>query len=186
MREIGRPVRAQDRAAFEAVVATRTTGLRRTAYAICGDWHRSDDLAQEALVKLYLAWPLRDPGTADRWLRTTMVRTWIDQTRTPWWRHERSSERVPDVVVEPRPRSQADALVAVLQRLAPRQRACLVLRFVEDWSVERTAEALRCSPGTVKSQTSKALATIRAMPPDLLDGLADGVVDGTGTGKATP
>jgi RNA polymerase sigma-70 factor (sigma-E family) len=175
-------VRAQDRAAFEEIVATRSTALRRTAYAICGDWHRSDDLAQEALVKLYAAWPLRDPGTADSWLRTTMVRTWIDETRRPWWRYERSSELVPDVAAtQPRQQSQADVLVAVLQRLAPRQRACVVLRFVEDWSVERTAQALRCSPGTVKSQTSKALQTIRAMPADLIDGL----VDDSGTGTAT-
>ena len=166
-------MRAQDRAAFEDVVATRSTALRRTAYAVCGDWHRSDDLVQEALVKLYLAWPLRDPGSADGWLRTTMVRTWIDQTRRPWWRHERSSDRLPDVAAPPQV-SGADALVAVLQRLAPRQRACLVLRFVEDWSVEQTAQALRCSPGTVKSQTSKALETIRAMPADLLDGLGTG------------
>jgi RNA polymerase sigma-70 factor (sigma-E family) len=169
-------VRAQDRATFEQVVATRSTALRRTAYTVCGDWHRADDLAQEALVKLYLAWPLRDPEAADIWLRTTMVRTWIDQTRRPWWRHERSSGQVPDVATadsEP----EVGALMAVLQRLAPRQRACLVLRFVEDWSVERTAEALRCSPGTVKSQTAKALEAIRAMPAGLIDGL--------GTGTAT-
>lgn len=168
-------MRAQDRAAFEEVVATRSTALRRTAYAVCGDWHRSDDLAQEALVKLYLAWPSRDSETADVWLRTTMVRIRIDQTRRAWWRHERSSEEVPDVA-SAQPEPQVGALMAVLRRLAPRQRACLVLRFVEDWSVERTAEALRCSPGTVKSQTAKALETIRAMPAELIDGLGAGTV----------
>ncbi len=49
----------------------------------------------------------------------------------------------------------------------------LVLRHLEDLSVEETAEILGCRPGTVKSQSVKALRTLRTVLGDrLLDGTA--------------
>jgi RNA polymerase sigma factor (sigma-70 family) len=52
-------------------------------------------------------------------------------------------------------------MLAALARLGPRQRACVVLRYYEDLSIEQTAEILDCSPGTVKSQTARALDSLR-------------------------
>jgi DNA-directed RNA polymerase specialized sigma24 family protein len=52
-------------------------------------------------------------------------------------------------------------LERALAALAPRQRAVIVLRYYCDLSIEDTAAALRCSPGTVKSQTSHGLAALR-------------------------
>ena len=52
-------------------------------------------------------------------------------------------------------------LQAAMTALAPRQRAVLVLRYYCDLDVTQTAEALGCAPGTIKSQTAKALATLR-------------------------
>ena len=63
-------MRAADRTVFADVVAARLPALRRFALAVCGDWHRADDLVQDALVKLYVAWPLRDEGAVDDVLGT--------------------------------------------------------------------------------------------------------------------
>ncbi len=165
-------MKAAEEDAFAEFVAARSAALRRVALAVTGDWHRADDLVQDVFVKLYLAWPLRDVRAGDVWLRTTLVRAWIDETRRPWRRHERTTDAVPDTVVAvPAGDGDAAGVLAVLRLLPPRQRACLVLRFLEDWSVEQTAQALRCSTGTVKSQTSRALDTVRALPPVVLSGL---------------
>jgi RNA polymerase sigma-70 factor (sigma-E family) len=164
-------VKQEQEEAFADFVATRSAAVRRLALAVTGDWHRADDLAQDVFVKLYLAWPLREPAAGDVWLRTTLVRSWIDETRRPWRRHERTAEAVPETAAPAPPSSEAAVVIDVLRRLPPRQRACLVLRFLEDWSVEQTAQALSCSTGTVKSQTSRALDTIRAMPPVVLSAL---------------
>jgi RNA polymerase sigma factor (sigma-70 family) len=70
------------------------------------------------------------------------------------------------------PEDQIDlrfAVIAALRRLAPRQRAVLVLRFYEDLSEGQVAEALSCSVGTVKSQTHDALRRLRSLAPELAE-----------------
>jgi RNA polymerase sigma factor (sigma-70 family) len=57
--------------------------------------------------------------------------------------------------------AERDEVLAALQSLGPRQRACVVLRYYEDLSVEQTAEILGCSTGTVKSQAARGLDTLR-------------------------
>jgi RNA polymerase sigma factor (sigma-70 family) len=61
---------------------------------------------------------------------------------------------------------ERQAVVRALARLPTRQRQVIVLRFFEDLSVEQTAELLGFSAGTVKSYTSRALATLRALLAD--------------------
>ena len=74
-------------AAYVEYVAARQAHLRRIAYAVCGDWHRADDVLQTALTKLYLAWPrLRDDTSPDAYVRRIIVRTDIDERRRPWRR----------------------------------------------------------------------------------------------------
>jgi RNA polymerase sigma-70 factor (sigma-E family) len=160
--------------AFEEYFRERRDALRRTAYLLCGDWHRADDHTQAAFVALHRHWRrIRDHGALDAWMRRTLVRSVVDESRRPW-RRERSTADPDDPRSVP---AAADAvatrhvLVDGLRSVPPRQRAVLVLRFLEGLDVPATAAALGCSEGTVKSQTSAGLAALRAALGDALDDL---------------
>jgi RNA polymerase sigma-70 factor (sigma-E family) len=148
--------------AYVAYVVGRRRRLLATAYLLCGDWHRAEDLVQITLIKLYQAWPrVRRKASADAYVRTVLLRTSIDAKRRAWNR-ERTVERMPDL---PAPDAAGfedrDEIVTALGTLPGRQRATVVLRFWLDLSVEETAAELGVSRGTVKSQTAKALASLR-------------------------
>lgn len=155
-----------DEAAFEEFAIAAQARLRNTAYLMCGDWHHASDLVQETLVRLYVAWPrLERRGAELGYARRTMLNLVLDQRRrrssTEVPRaddgHRASGEDVAEAV------STRAALLATLDRLPPRQRACVVLRYFDDLSVAETASALGCSEGTVKSQTARALDALRSL-----------------------
>jgi len=149
------------RAYFEARVAV----IRRTAYLLCGDWHRAEDLAQTALAKLYVAWPrLNRNGQLDAYARKIVVRAAIDDSRRWFRRTETVMGAVPDIEASTGPR--VDDVVDVRRALAalpPGQRAAVILRYWEDLPIAETAELLGCSEGTVKSQAAKGLAALRQL-----------------------
>ena len=152
-----------DISAFSDLVATRSPALLRTAYLVVGDRQLAHDLLQEALVKTYVAWPrLRDVAKAEAYVRRTMVTTAISWRRRRSF-HERPVEVVPEVwEVDPSERlASHDDVWSQVCSLPPRQRAVLVLRFYEDLSYADIAAALGCSMGTVASQVSEALNTLR-------------------------
>jgi len=138
--------------------------LRRTAYLMCGDWERAADITQEALVRVYVAWPRLDQDHGLRaYARRVVTSVAIEQAR------KKSTHEVPTAHPTDRPVDDHTTVVAdrlllmtALAELPPRQRACVVLRFYEDLSVEAVAEALSCRTGTVKSQTARGLAALRA------------------------
>ena len=158
----------QDRErSFGEYVAERRTHLYRTAYLLCGDPHRAEDIVQAALTKLYVAWPRASRlDSVDAYVRRIVVNAHIDETRRPW-RRERPVEPDPGSALD-RPVDEAvtpedsDALWTALRGLAPGQRRVVVLRHYWGLSVDETAADLGISPGTVKSQTSDALAALRA------------------------
>jgi RNA polymerase sigma-70 factor (sigma-E family) len=149
-------------AAYVEFVATRRDHLRRVAYALCGDWHRADDLLQTALVKLYVAWPrVRRHGAEEAYVRTILVRVSIDEARRPW-RRERPTDTLPDLAADDvTSLEDRSALLDALQALPPQQRATVVLRHLEGLSVTETAKEMRISEGTVKSHTSRGLDALR-------------------------
>lgn len=148
---------------FREFVAARSGALLRTAYLLAGDWATAEDLLQTALTKTYLAWKrLGGIEAVEPYARRVLV-----NTATSWWRRRWHGERPTEVLPERAAPDQVDAqlerdaLWRHVQTLPVRQRAVLVLRFYEDLSEAQTAELLDISTGTVKSQTFRALGTLR-------------------------
>jgi RNA polymerase sigma-70 factor (sigma-E family) len=160
-------MREEGRESFETWARARQQTLVRWAYVVTGDFQRAEDLVQEALVRAAMRWDTLRDGNPDAWVRTVVFRDNVS-----WWRRHRR-ERLTDEPfggVAPSSGSE-DAMVlhAALGRLTRAQRAVLVLRFVADLSVADTAETLGVSEGTVKKQTSVALARLRETAPELHD-----------------
>lgn len=154
------------RAEFTDYVGARSAALLRTAYLLCSNWHRAEDIVQTSLVKLYVAWPrARAVQSLDAYARQIVVRTFLDERRRMWHREIPTAE-LPDDQAVPvgfeQPTEDRMVVMNALAEMPPRQRAVLVLRYFEDFTVEQAAEALGCSEGTVKSQTSRGLAALRA------------------------
>ncbi len=156
---------AIDRQRFDAMLDAHARGLLRTAFLLTGDAHLAEDLLQTALATTWTRWrSIRDPDQAHVYVRKVLA------TRcTAGWRRRGRAEvptrDLPDAAhagdaydgVDRR-----DEVGRALARLTPRQRAMVVLRYYEDLAEADVAAALNCSVGTVKSTTSRALATLRA------------------------
>jgi RNA polymerase sigma-70 factor (sigma-E family) len=158
---------------FTAYVAARAGALRRSAYLLCGDWHRAEDLVQSALTKVYLAWGrVSRADNVEGYVRTMLVRTYLDEQRRRWRQELPTGDAIDGDGPDQSDRTAARLdLVRALGTLPARQRAVVVLRCWEDLPIAEVARALDCSEGTVKSQTSRGLAALRAaMTPGLPEG----------------
>ena len=152
---------ATDVASYREYVTARLQPLRRTAYLLCGNWHTADDLVSVALTKLFRHWQrVSRMDSPDAYVRKVILNAWLDERRRPW-RRERPMDELPDRMVAEPDAAQRMALLQQLEGLPPRRRAVLVLRYFCDLSVDETAEVLGCTSGTVKSQTARALETLR-------------------------
>jgi RNA polymerase sigma-70 factor (sigma-E family) len=145
-------------------VTARIPALRRLAYHLAGDEHRADDVVQQTIVKLYLKWQRAATATdLDAYVRTMLVRTFVDERRLAWARVRLFSETPEPPPVEDDGIEARQVVRVALSRVPRRQRAVLVLRFIYDLPVDEVAAALGCSTGTVKSHTSRGLAALRRL-----------------------
>ncbi|MFI5930951.1 SigE family RNA polymerase sigma factor [Actinoplanes sp. NPDC051494] len=152
--------------AFAEYFAARSGAMRGTAYLLCGDWHRAEDLVQTAFTKLYRHWHrVARHEALDPYVRQVLIRTFIDDGRRGWWRRERTQEAPLERTAPAGSSDDRLMLIEALAAVPARQRAVLVLRYWEDMSVEETAAALGCTAGTVKSQASRGLDALRALVP---------------------
>ena len=152
---------------FVAYYAARAGNLRNTAYLLCGDWHLAEDLTQITFTKLYRAWRrIQRHEVLDQYARRVLLRAFLDERRRPWRREMATvpgSSTLDRIASDDAAPDERMLLDTALSRLSARHRAVLVLRFWDDLSVEQVADILRCSTGTVKSQTSRGLAALRAV-----------------------
>ena len=141
--------------------------LYRTAYLLVGDHGLAEDLVQTALARTYVAWPrIKDPNAATAYARTCVTNEALTWFRKRGWKNEVVGEPAIERAAEHQDPSTRPTVLAALRQLAPRQRAVIVLRYYADASVAETAQTLGCSTGTVKSQTSDALARLRDLLGD--------------------
>lgn len=147
---------------FHEFVAARSVALVRTAYLLTGNQHAAEDLVQEALSRVVVRWRASvAKGDPEPYVRRVLYTTHVSR-----WRHVRSHP------VDQPPRAALDeaddttsriVLGQALDRLTPKQRAVLVLRYYEDLTERQTAAVLGVSVSTVKSQTSQALLRMRTV-----------------------
>ncbi|MER7043772.1 MULTISPECIES: SigE family RNA polymerase sigma factor [Streptomyces] len=164
-----------DHGDFEAFVAARGPRLLKVAWLLTGDAHLAEDLLQTVLAKIWPKWHKIADSHPEAYVRKALV-----HTHASWWRRRWRGEvphgELPDATASGDRYASVDleqSLADAVRALPVRQRAVVVLRYFEDLSVEETAATLGCAEGTVKSQASKALHTLRERLPPLTEGGCD-------------
>ncbi|MET7392321.1 SigE family RNA polymerase sigma factor [Dactylosporangium sp. NPDC005572] len=149
-------------AEFAEYYAVRAPTLRRLAFGLCGNWHTADDLVQTTFVRLYRGWEGIRAESVDAYARRVLINQFLSRRR--WWR-ESVTAHPPDTVHPTDDIARVPERMALHQALAtlgPRQRAAVVLRYLEDLPVADVATLLGVTEGTVKSQTARAVQALRA------------------------
>jgi len=166
---------------FREFMRGRWPAMVRLAYGLTGDLGHAEDVAQAAFARAYASWGrVTQAGDPDAYLRRIVV----NENRRRFRRQrvvEELTGTLPDrgVADTAGASDQRATVLAALERLGPRQRAVIVLRFWMDLSEAETARVLGCTVGTVKSQASRALAALRRDGEVLGTGYAGG--DGPGS-----
>jgi RNA polymerase sigma-70 factor (sigma-E family) len=153
---------------FEDWVRASSLRFRRLAYLLTGDLDQAEDLLQSAYAKVLPRWhKISTYDSPEAYMHRVMV-----NLRTSWWRRSRhrewSTDEIPEAPWRAGTPGEGDAVVesqvllAALRALPERQRAAVVLRYWCDRSEAETAEAMKCSVGTVKSNAARGLAHLRA------------------------
>lgn len=152
-----------DEEEFRRFVAARMENLRGLAYLTCGDWQAAEDAVSTCLAKLYVRWG--KVSAPERYATRMVVRAAIDEIRRPWRRERSSSHELPEVIHPDVSDTITEGMRVrhALRQLPVGQRAVLVLRFYADLSVDEAADALGLRPGTITSQTTRGLATLRQL-----------------------
>lgn len=157
---------------FRQFMEARGQALSRTAFFLTADHDEAQDLLQRALVKVVPRWTaIAQRDNVEAYIRKIM----LNDVRSGWRRRQRNVGEVP-LELQQEASSTVDLEGLVIDRqllrhalatLTSRQRTVLYLRFYEDLSEAQTADAMKCSIGTVKSQTHDALRRVRQSLPAL-------------------
>jgi RNA polymerase sigma-70 factor (sigma-E family) len=168
---------------FAAFVRDHGERHLRVAVLLTGDWHAAEDLVQASLIKLYRAWPRVEliDGDPDAYLRRVIVNTYRSWWRTRWRREMPLAELPERAAGDDTADRRALALLIrqVLAELPRKQRAVVVLRYLEDLPVAEVASLLGCSASSVKTHAHRGLRTLRAKLGE------NGLPQGNSTSRST-
>ena len=149
---------------FASFFNARQKSLVRTAFLLSGDAAAAEDIAQNALAKLYLAWDrLGSVDYPDAYVRRVLVNEANSWHRKPWKRREIVVAELPDSIVDPA--ETTGVIWEWVCTLPPKQRAVVVLRYYEGLSDPEIGVILDIATSTVSSQASRALTTLRTRIP---------------------
>ena len=148
---------------FEAFCLRENIALIRLLTLYCGDREVARDLTQETLARAWVHWrKVRRMDRADLWLKRVAVNLANSHFRHVRVERSARSQLVGAIELTDGPDATVGVVVrTALARLTPRQRESVVLRFMDDLSVEQTASVMRCTEGTLKKLTARALMTLR-------------------------
>ncbi|MDH6519253.1 RNA polymerase sigma-70 factor (sigma-E family) [Streptomyces sp. SAI-135] len=180
---------ADEERQFREFVAARSRSLLHTAYLLTGDWEQGRDLLQTALAATARRWSrLRDREQPEIYVRRALYHAQVDRFRLLSWGRETVTDTLPD-----QPSAQAadwadtvvqrQDIMAALRRLPKRQRAVIVLRYFEDRPDAEIAAILGVAQGTVRSQTHKALASLRTTLAEAGPPTASSTASSTASGR---
>lgn len=153
---------------FRALVQQEASGLLRLAYGVCGRLAAAEDAVQNALERAYASWHLvRAADDRPAYLRRMVVREAVREVRRGARYSLLHDGPVPDPAGAGAGVDDRLDLAVALRVLTPKQRAVVVLRYLEDLPVEQVARTLRVSEGTVKRQCFDAVRRLRPLlgPP---------------------
>jgi RNA polymerase sigma-70 factor (sigma-E family) len=147
---------------FGDFVTEALPALLRFGHVLTGNPDEAEDLVQEALAKSMRRWRRARPDDPLAYVRRAMVNTHVSRWRR--WSSRVQLGDVPEAAAEDSGLQRShdrDALRRALAGLPARQRAVLVLRYLEDLPDSEIAVALGCQPATVRSLASRGLASLR-------------------------
>jgi RNA polymerase sigma-70 factor (sigma-E family) len=151
---------------FDGFVRSASPGLLRAAWLLAGDWPAAEDLVQIAFERTWPKWSkLADDQQRLAYLHRVLTNAFLRGRRRKWTGEIAVADlpHVPGVDETDWVVLRAGLLDAV-RKLPARQRTVIALRFLADLTEAQTAAAMRCSVGTVKSYSARALAALRADP----------------------
>lgn len=161
------------RGLLDHLVRERGRALFGYAYALSGERDEAEDLLQDALVRAFRSGRTASSlDAAHVYVKRAIATSFIDRASRAAARPQASGVGCDfqDWVTSPDHAGNVESaldLQQALLTLAPRERACIVLRFMDDLTVDAVADTLSLAPGTVKRYLSDARAKLRAVLPGL-------------------
>ena len=165
------------RGVLDQLVRARGRALFGYAYVLTGDRDDAEDLLQDALVRAFRSG--RHASSLDAahvYVKRAIATGFIDRSRRAAARPRTVSvsadlhEWAAAAGLEPDHAYRVDAAIdlqSALAHLAPRERACTVMRYLDDMPVDQIADILGLAPGSVKRYLSDARAHLRHLLPQL-------------------